>query len=167
MPPTTVQIGRIGQMYVKEEATYGTVPALTAAEACRHKALTFPGSDVKNKRTIMEKKASPFTMTQQRTDTRAAAGFSLNAILRPSGTLNTLPEVSPLLKASMGSVVNTTLSTTVSVGTTPLATDHNLGLEEAEIVATQRPSGESRSFSSSGSVGMSASRWPSVASDSV
>jgi hypothetical protein len=117
MALSTIQIGRIGQAYVKEEATYGTVPSLTAAEAFRHKALTFPGSDVKNKRSIMEKKASPFTMTQQRTDTRTTAGFNLNAILRPSGTINTLAEMSPFLKAAFGSVVNTALSTTVSAGT--------------------------------------------------
>jgi len=117
MPPTTVQIGRIGQMYVKEEATYGTVPALTAAEACRHKALTFPGSDVKNKRTIMEKKASPFTMAAQRTDQRTTGGLNLSAILRPGGTINILPEVSPFLKAAFGSVVNTILATTVVAAT--------------------------------------------------
>lgn len=117
MALSTVQIGRIGQAYVKEEATYGTVPALTAAEAFRHKALTFPGSDDKNKRTIMEKKQSPFTMQAQRTDGRTTAGFNLSAILRPSGTINTLPEVSPFLKAAMGSVVNTALATTVVAAT--------------------------------------------------
>lgn len=114
MAMTSPSIGRQGQMYVKEEATYGTVPSLTAAEACRHKELTFPNSDVKNKRSIEEKKQSPYAMTAQRTDTRTTAGFNLNAILRPSGTINTLPEVSPFLKAALGSVVNTALSTTVA-----------------------------------------------------
>lgn len=118
MSMSTVSIGRQGQMYVKEEATYGTVPSLTAAEACRHKEVTFPGSDVKNKRTIEEKQQSPFTLSGQRTDTRATAGFNLNAILRPSGTINTLPEVSPFLKAAIGSIVNTALSTTVASGGT-------------------------------------------------
>lgn len=116
MPPTTVQIGRIGQAYAKKEAVFGTVPALSAAEAFRHRSLTFPGSDVKNKRTIVEKKQSPFTMTQQRTVGRTTAGFNLNAILRPSGVINTVPEVDAFLECAFGSKVNTVLATTVTGG---------------------------------------------------
>lgn len=147
MALSTVQIGRIGQAYVKEEATYGTVPSLTAAEAFRHKALTFPGSDVKNKRSIIEKKASPFTMTQQRTDQRTTAGFNLNAILRPSGTINTLPEISPFLKAALGSVVNTALSTTVgaasgAVGGATLASAAGMAVGNALLITC--PDGKKR-----------------------
>jgi len=117
MALSTIQIGRIGQAYAKKESTYGTVPALTAAEAFRHKTLTFPGSDVKNKRTIIEKQQSPFAIAGQRTDGRTTAGLNLNAILRPSGTINTVPEVDAFLECAFGSKVNTALSTTVSVGT--------------------------------------------------
>lgn len=114
MALSTIQIGRIGQAYAKKESAYGTVPTLTAAEAFRHKSLTFPGSDVKNKRAIVEKQSSPFMKTANRTDGRTTAGFNLNALLRPSGTINTVPEVDAFLECAFGSKVNTALSTTVA-----------------------------------------------------
>jgi hypothetical protein len=117
MALSSIQIGRLGQAYAKKESTYGTVPSLTAAEAFRHKQLTFPGSDVKNKRVILEKKQSPFTMTQQMTDQRTTAGFNLQAILRPSGTINTVPEVDAFLECAFGAKTNVVLSTTVTTGT--------------------------------------------------
>lgn len=114
MALSTVQIARVGQAYAKKETTYGTVPSLAASNAFRHKALTFPGSDVKNKRAIVEKQQSPFTLTTQMTDGRITGGFNLNAILRPSGTINTKPEIDPFLECAFGSVGNVTLSTTVA-----------------------------------------------------
>lgn len=116
MALTGVQIGRSGVAFAKEEATYGTVPALTAAEAFRYKALTFPGSDVKNKRTVMEKKESPFVTAAERVDQRVTAGFNLTALLRPGAVLNTLPEVNPFLECAFGSKTNVVLSTTVASG---------------------------------------------------
>lgn len=117
MPLTTVQIGRIGQMYPKKETTFGTVPALASTNACRHKSITFPGSDVKNKRQIMERQQSPFALATQMTDQRTTAGFNFQGVLRPSGTINTVPEVDPFLECGFGAKVNTALATTVSVGT--------------------------------------------------
>lgn len=117
MALTTVQIGRIGQMYAKKETTYGTVPSLAVGNACRHKAITFPGSDVKNKRMITEKQQSPFSLVTQMTDGRTSASFNLSAILRPSGTINTVCELDPFLECAFGAKTNTTLSTTVGAGT--------------------------------------------------
>lgn len=111
-----LQIGRQGQLYVVEEVTYGTTPALAATDAQRHIEVTMPFDNV-NRRTILEKKQSPGTITAARTNQRKIAAFTDRAILRPSGTLNTVPEVGKLLKAGFGSVSNVTLSTTVSVGT--------------------------------------------------
>jgi len=90
MALSTIQIGRIGQAYAKKESIYGTVPSLTAAEAFRHKTLTFPGSDVKNKRTIIEKQQSPFTIAGQRTSNSSRSvtwrRSSLRAARRPGST---------------------------------------------------------------------------------
>lgn len=114
---STVQIGRIGQLYAKKEAAFGTVPALAASNAVRHKSITFPGSDVKNKRAIVEKQQSPFTLSTQMTDGRTTGAFNLQAILRPSGTINTLPELDPFLECGFGAKINTALATTVNAGT--------------------------------------------------
>ena len=111
-----LEIGRQGRLWVVEESTYGTVPAIASADAVRHRSVTFPFQNV-NRRTILEKKFSPGTTTAQRTNQRKIAAWNLDALLRPSGTLNTLPEASEILKAAFGAVSNITLSTTVSVGT--------------------------------------------------
>jgi hypothetical protein len=116
MALSTVQIARIGQMYAKKEATFGTVPALAAANAVRHKSITFPGSDVKNKRMITERQQSPFSLATQMTDQRATAGFNYSGVLRPSGTINTLPELDPFLECGFGAKINTALATTIASG---------------------------------------------------
>lgn len=116
MALSTVQIARIGQMYAKKETTFGTVPALAATNAVRHKSITFPGSDVKNKRMITERQQSPFALATQMTDQRATAGFNYSGVLRPSGTLNTVPELDPFLECGFGAKINTTLATTIASG---------------------------------------------------
>jgi hypothetical protein len=117
MALSTVQRGQQGQAYAKKETTFGTVPSLAATNAFRHQSLTFPGSDVKNKRAIIEKQQSPFALATQMTDGRTTAGFNLTAVLRPSGTINTKPELDPFLECGFGTVTNVALSTTVSNGT--------------------------------------------------
>lgn len=116
MALSTVQIARIGQLYAKKETTFGTVPSIAAANAVRHKSITFPGSDVKNKRMITERQQSPFALSTQMTDQRATAGFNYSGVLRPSGTINTVPELDPFLECGFGSKVNTTLATTIASG---------------------------------------------------
>lgn len=116
MAMSTVQIARIGQAYAKKEAVYGTVPALASGNAFRHKALTFPGSQTTPKREIIEKQQSPGQLSTNMTATRSVASFNLNAILRPSGTLNTLPELDPFFECAFGATSNVTLATTVSAG---------------------------------------------------
>jgi hypothetical protein len=111
-----LQIGRQGQLYAIAEVTYGVTPSLAASNALRHKQITMT-FDNKNRRTIMEKKQSPGTIIAARTNQRKSAAFSLQAILRPSGTLNTLPECDPVLAAAFGLKTNVTLATTVNAGT--------------------------------------------------
>jgi hypothetical protein len=69
-----------------------------------------------------EKKTSPGQVVQF--DRRRQASLdSLVALLRPSGTVNTLPEADAILEAAFGSKTNTALATTVaSVPTTTGAT---------------------------------------------
>lgn len=116
MAMTGVQAGNLGTAYAKLESGFGVVATLTAAEAFRYNNLTFPGSDVKNKRTIMEKKESPFVAVSERADGRTTSGFNLSALLRPSATINTVPEMDPFLEAAFGSKTNVVLSTTVASG---------------------------------------------------
>lgn len=146
MALSTVQIGRIGQAYAKKEAAYATAETLAASNAFRHKALTFPGSDVKNKRMITEKQQSPFALSTQMTDGRTSASFNLSAILRPSGTINTLPELDPFLECAFGSKVNTALSTTVAssgvVGGATLTSSAGLAVGGALLITC--PDGKKR-----------------------
>lgn len=111
-----LQIGRQGQLYIARETTYGTTPSLDAAHAVRHIAFQ-ANYDNFSRRTIMEKKQSPGTITAARTAQRKRADYSVEAILRPSGTINTLPEAKQILLAAFGSVANVALSTTVETGT--------------------------------------------------
>ena len=116
----TIPIGRKGQVYLKKEAAYGVEETLAATNALRHIELGF-GFDPFNRVTSPEKKQSPGPAN--RFDRKKSAELStLVALLRPSGTLNTLPEIDPLLEAGFGSLTNVTLSTTVSASPAPTTT---------------------------------------------
>lgn len=115
-----LQIGRKGQTYAKKEASYGVEETLAAANALRHIDLGF-GFDPFNRVTSPEKKLSPGPVA--RFDRKQSAELStLVALLRPSGTLNTVPEVDPILEAAFGTKTNITLATTVSATPAPTTT---------------------------------------------
>ncbi len=116
-----LEIGRQGQLYLKKEAAYGVSQALAATNALRHINVGF-SFDPFQRETSTEKKQSPGPVN--RFDRKKSAGLgTLVSLLRPSGALNTLPEIDPILEAAFGSVVNETLSTTVaSAPTTTSAT---------------------------------------------
>lgn len=105
------QPGKRTQLFVMEETSFGVQPTLAATHAIRHIAASLD-YDPFNRAFSPEKKAGPGRFA--RFNRRATAGGSLEGLLRPSGTLNTVPECSPILKAAFGSVVNTTLDTTVN-----------------------------------------------------
>jgi hypothetical protein len=114
-----LQIGRKGQVYVKQEADYNVEEALAVTNALRHidVGLAF---DPFNRVTSSEKKSSPGAVT--RFDRRKTAGLStLVGLLHPSGALNTLAECDPILKAAFGTVTNVTLSTTIAASPSPTA----------------------------------------------
>lgn len=115
----TLVPGRKGQLYVAAEASYGTPPALAATDALRH--LDFRSSFNPLARVNSPaKKISPGVVA--RFDRRGSAGATLEALLYPSGTLNTLAEASDLLEHGMGSKSNITLSTTVEAAPAPTTT---------------------------------------------
>jgi len=106
-----LNIGRKGKLFAKIEAGgYGVSETLAAINAVRHIDLGMSW-DPYARVTSPEKKQTPGPVN--RFDRRSAASFNLrSALLRPSGTLNTLPEIDPFLQAGFGSKTNVTLSTT-------------------------------------------------------
>lgn len=111
-----LNIGRQGQLYVVKESQYGVHPGHAAADAIRH--LNFsPTYDPKNRRHSAEKKDSPGRAV--RFDSREVATLdTLEALIRPSGTINTAPEADEIFEAAFGSKTNVTLATTFSAGGT-------------------------------------------------
>ena len=116
-----INIGRLGKLYVKKESAYGeTLAAHASADALRHINLGFT-TDPFNRVTSPEKKKSPGPVN--RFDRRVTAELAtLESLLRPSGTLNTLPECDQILEAALGTKTNETLSTTVLASPAPTTT---------------------------------------------
>lgn len=107
---------RTGLLYLHEESSYATAPALASTDAFRHvpggQKLTF---NPKNLVDSPERHTSPdqkVKLVRRRT-----GSFNIKAMLYPSGTLNTLPEANQVLKNVFeGGPTNITLSTTVASG---------------------------------------------------
>lgn len=118
--------GRTGKLYVKKEAAYGVEEVLASANALRHVNVGFSHNPFQRVNSP-EKSPSPGQFT--RFDRKPATMLeTLVALLRPSGTLNTLPEIDPILEAAFGAKTNVTLSTTVaSAPTTTSATVASAG----------------------------------------
>ncbi len=111
-----LQLGRQGQLYVVKEAQYGVHPGHVAADALRHINVS-PTYDPKNKRHSPEKKQSPGRVA--RFEGRETGALNtLEALIRPSGTINILPEADEIFEAAFGSKTNVTLATTFSAGAT-------------------------------------------------
>jgi hypothetical protein len=107
-------LGRTAQLYVLEEATYGTAPTLLATSAFRHlsQKLSF---DPRTLAKSPERHTDPsqrYLLTR-----RQKASFDVKAQWYPSGTLNTVPESDLVLKNALGGAVsNIVLATTVASG---------------------------------------------------
>ena len=114
--PETLVVGRLGQLYVAAETAYGTPPTLLATHAMRH--LSFkPSYNPFNRVNSPAKKQSPGTVA--RFNRRSSAGATVEALIQPSGTINTLAECDPILELGMGSKSNITLATTVAASPAP------------------------------------------------
>jgi hypothetical protein len=114
MPNPNWYLGRTGQLYIGEEASYGTAPSLLASMAFRHlsQKLSF---DPRQLTKSPERHLDP---SQRVLLTRRQKGsFDVKAQWYPSGVLNTVPESDVVLKNGLGGTpTNITLSTTVSSG---------------------------------------------------
>ena len=120
-----ISIGRRGRVYVKQESTYGTFPSLAATDAMRHQNAVH-AFDPFNRVTSTEKKDSPGAVT--RFDRKKSASLSsLEALVRPSGTLNTVSEADELLEAALGAKTNITHSSTVQASPAPTASVFTIG----------------------------------------
>ncbi len=113
------QIGRVGRVYVAEESAYGTAATLAAGDALRHLNVRF-GSKAKNRVNSPERHTHPSQI--YRRTRRRSADWMIGGEMTPSGTLNTLPDLEPILKNVMGSKTNITLATTVAASPSPTTT---------------------------------------------
>lgn len=105
-------IGRTGQLYLAEEATYATAPTLNATNAFRHLSQKL-SMDPRQLAKSPERHTDPSQRVML--VRRQKASFDIKAQLYPSGTLNTLPEADLVLKNALGNAAtNVTLSTTFS-----------------------------------------------------
>lgn len=132
----SLNIGRKGRVFAKLESSYGVSPGLAAGNAVRHVNLGIT-YDPYQRVTSPEKKESPGPVN--RFNRRTVANLSpFEALIRPSGTLNTVPEIDPFLEAGFGAKRNVTLSTTITTGATttvlPLTAVTGLQVGDAVIV---------------------------------
>lgn len=107
-------LGRLRQFYIKDMTAFGTVPTLGATNAMRVRSVVMH-YDPQALTPSQERHATPGQRALFRR--RAKASIDIEALLYPSGTLNTLPEANTALKNAFGQApTNITLSTTVSSG---------------------------------------------------
>ncbi len=118
--------GRTGKIFLKKEAVYGVEETIAATNALRHVNAGFTHNPFQRENSP-EKNPSPGQFTRFDRKPATALG-TLVSLLRPSGVLNTLPEIDPILEAGFGVSTNETLATTVaSAPTTTGATATSAG----------------------------------------
>lgn len=137
------QPGKRARLYIGEESSFGVPPTITAVHAMRHISAQLD-YDATNKVFFPEKKAGPGRFA--RATRRSTAGCTVEGLIRPSGTINTVPECSPILKNAFGSIVNATLSTTVASGpaVTGAVLTSGTGLAAGSVVLITCPDGKKR-----------------------
>jgi hypothetical protein len=106
------QIGRLGKIYAAKEGTYGTAATFASTDAIRHLSAALNFS--KNRVPSQERFADP--SLRSKWTRRDTANATLGGILYPSGTINTLPDMTDLFECSFGSLRSVVLSTTIASG---------------------------------------------------
>jgi len=107
------QPGKRTQYFGGLETSFATPPSIAATHALRVMNVKLDG-DPLNRVFSGEKKAAPGRYAMF--DRRETAGFSVEGLIRPSGTLNTLPECSFVLEGAFGVKHNSALGTPVASG---------------------------------------------------
>ena len=118
-------VGRQGRLYAKKESSFGTDPTLAAGNVVRHidHGLTW---NAFNRENSPEMKAAPGPFN--RFDRVQTGAHDLrSALIRPSGTLNTLPECDPYFEAALGALTNITHASTVQASPAPTASVFTIG----------------------------------------
>lgn len=119
-----ISIGRRGRVYAKKDSTYGETPTFAATDAVRH-TNAIRTWDPFARVTSSEKKDTPGEAT--RFNRKQQAGLqALAFLMRPSGTLNTVPEFQDILEAAFGAFTNITDSATATG--TPTVNTIDLGV---------------------------------------
>ena len=112
--PNTYQVGRVGRVFVAKQATFGTAPAFAATDAVRHSMVKL-NANPRNRVDALIRAAHP-DITTRRTR-RTTANWALGDVLYPSGTLNTLPDMSDIIECGLGAApTNTPAATTIASG---------------------------------------------------
>jgi len=108
-----LNLGRTGRVYVKKESAYAdTGVTFSATDALRHVEL---GMEFQPFNRVPSPEKTSAAGLATRFDRRLSAALgSLNAVIRPSGTLNTLPEADEIFECAFGAKTNVTLATTFS-----------------------------------------------------
>lgn len=104
------QIGRTGQVYAKDAATYGVAPTFGATDAVKHLDFT-PGKSL-NRQNSLERKGTPGL--SDRFSRHVDAKYALSAYLSPSGTLGVAPNGKVFYKHAFGAESVGSLSTTIA-----------------------------------------------------
>lgn len=111
----TYQLGRLGRVFAAKESTYGTAPVFAATDAVRHLSVKL-NYNPRNRVDSPERLAHPSQVT--RFTRRTTGDWALGGIFYPSGVLGTAPDHSDFLECGMGSIGNTSASTTIASGPT-------------------------------------------------
>lgn len=112
-----LNLGRTGRLYYKKESSYAnTGVTFSATDALRHIALQMAFQPFN--RVISPEKTAAAGVASRFDRRQSAALESLEAVLRPSGTLNTLSDADEIFECAFGAKTNVTLATTVSSGGT-------------------------------------------------
>lgn len=109
-------LGRLGQLYIRPETAYGAGDTFVATDAVRHLDvdLTF---NALGRKDAPDRQRTPGL--RRRYTTRTSGSFDLKkALMWPSGTIGTVPDLNNLLLNGIGSKRTPALSTTVASGPT-------------------------------------------------
>lgn len=109
--PNTMQVGRVGRVYVAKQSAYRTAPTFAATDAVRHLEAGL-NINPRNRQDAPDRNTHPSLITRRTRKTTAE--WKLGGIFFPSGTLNTLPDHTDILECGMGAVSNIILATTFS-----------------------------------------------------
>lgn len=119
-------LGSQGALFLKKESSYGADPTLAATNAMRFIELDQNQWNPFNRVSSPEHKSGAGVFDRMNRKSSGVFGIAKSWV-RPSQTLNTLPEADPVFEAGFGAVTNRTNSSTVQASPTPTASVFTIG----------------------------------------